>query len=244
MLARIENAVPVTLRGYLRHAYLGLRQARLASVRDCPVCGFHGRFLPSGAPIRPEAMCPSCHSLERQRLVKLWSRGKEDLWRGKRILHFAPETSIRQIFQPLASHYLTADVTPGRADRVLNAEHIALDDASYDVIICFHVLEHVDDAKALAELYRILAPGGTALLMVPIIEGWEQTYQNDAISSPAARQLHYGQFDHLRWYGRDFRSRVTSAGFVLGEYFADGEETVRYSLLPGERLFIASKPRA
>ncbi len=76
------------------------------------------------------------------------------------------------------------DIAPGKADRVLNIEAIASPDASYDCVVCSHVLEHVDDKKALSEIYRVLRPGGVALIMLPVIEGWAKTYENPAVTSP------------------------------------------------------------
>jgi predicted SAM-dependent methyltransferase len=84
-------------------------------------------------------------------------------------------------------------------------------------VICNHVLEHVDDRKALTEIMRILAPGGMLVASVPIIEGWDTTYEDVAIKDPEDRALHFGQSDHVRWYGRDFRDRLKAAGFEISE---------------------------
>ena len=124
---------------------------------------------------------------------------------------------------------------------MLNLENIELPDASVDVVVANHVLEHVDDHRALGELFRILRPGGRLIATVPIVEGWERTYEDPTIDDPARRAAHFGQWDHVRYYGRDFRERITGAGFTLQEFAATGDQAVRHSLLRGERVFIGLK---
>ena len=105
-----------------------------------------------------------------------------------------------------------ANRAASRAMRVLDIQAIAVPDASYDCVVCSHVLEHADDAKALCEIYRVLKPGGVALIMLPVIEGWATTYENPAVTSPEDRKKrHYGQADHVRYYGADMRNRIMGA---------------------------------
>jgi len=104
------------------------------------------------------------------------------------------------------------------------------------------VLEHVDDAKALSEIYRVLKPGGVALIMLPVIEGWSTTYENPRVTTPEERKRHYGQSDHVRYYGADIRERIKRAGFALDEFTAEGEDVLTYALQRGEKVFIATKP--
>jgi len=90
---------------------------------------------------------------------------------------------------------------------------IDLPDECVDLVLCLHVLEHVDDdRRAMAEVHRILRPSGHFIVMVPIEEGWEVTYENPKVVSPRQRLLHFGQEDHVRFYGRDIRNRLTAAG--------------------------------
>ena len=209
--------------------------------RECPVCRYQGRFIAFGDPPRWDASCPSCRSLERHRLFKLFLDRHPELVRGT-VIHFAPERSIAKLLRAHDSDYRSADVVPGRADLTLDIEAIDLSDDSVDLIVCSHVLEHVDDAKALAEFRRCLKPGGAAILMVPIVEGWRRTYENPAVTSEGDRLLHFGQHNHVRYYGADFRERVRAAGFELEEMTATGEECVRYSVVPGETIFLARSP--
>lgn len=210
--------------------------------RVCNICGYEGYFSPAGRGTRIDAKCPRCRSGERYRLFKLWLDRNSERLRGKDILHFAPEKSMTLLIKPLAKSYRTADIQPGRADMVMNIEAIDLPDASLDCVVCSHVLEHVDDKKALGEIYRVLKPGGTAVIMIPVIEGWAKTYENPVHVSNEDRTLHYGQYDHVRWYGADVRGRILAAGFKLNEFTAEGEAVVRHGLLRGEKVFVATKP--
>jgi len=211
--------------------------------RTCNICGYQGRFQAAGKPKRIDARCPKCGAAERYRLLALWLDRHGGFLRDANVLHFAPEAGLTALLKRWVGRYESADIMPGRADRVLNIEAIAVPDASYDGVVCSHVLEHVDDAKALKEIYRVLKPGGVALIMLPIIEGWARTYENPRVSTPEERKRHYGQSDHIRYYGADVRDRIKAAGFVLDEFTAEGEDVLTYALQRGEKVFIATKPR-
>jgi SAM-dependent methyltransferase len=172
--------------------------------------------------------------------LKLWvDRAGGSIARG-RAIHFAPEPAVVGFLSKLATEYVTADIEAGKADVVRNIEKIAEPDQSFSLVVCSHVLEHVDDRKALQELRRILGPNGTMILMVPIVEGWDTTYENPAAVSAADRELYFGQSDHVRYYGRDFRQRVREAGFALAEFTATEPDVSRYSISRGEKVFIAT----
>ena len=128
------------------------------------------------------------------------------------------------------------------ADVKLDMESIDVDDEQYDIIIASHVLEHVDDKKASSELLRVLVDGGIFVCQVPIVEGWESTYEDDSITSEEDRWLHFGQGDHVRYYGADFRERISASGLILkNEYTSEGEDVIRYGLLRGEKTFVFQK---
>jgi SAM-dependent methyltransferase len=209
--------------------------------RDCNICGYSGLFRASGLPPRFDAECPSCRSLERHRHQMLWIKQNEDKLRNKRLLHFAPEPVMRRIYGALAVSYLSADIA-GYADRVLNIEAIDMPDESWDVVVANHVLEHVDDRKALAEIRRILAPGGFAILSFPLALGFEQTYENPAITSRADRELHFGQWDHIRYYGADAADRIAAAGFEVETFSATEPHVHLHATTRSSREFIAHKP--
>ena len=139
------------------------------------------------------------------------------------------------------ANYQTADVC-APADLKLDIESIDLPDSSRGAIICSHVLEHVDDAKALREVHRVLGKAGILIVMVPIVEGWDRTFEDPTISDPDSRAIHVGQWDHVRYYGRDFRTRLSNAGFgMIEEYTAGGIDVATYALLRGEKVFVCHK---
>lgn len=210
--------------------------------KTCPCCDYQGPFETVGSPPRYGALCPKCGSFERHRLLALSDR-KFNYFLGKEVLHFAPEMVIAELVSKKSSKYITADIMDAHADRFLNIEKIEDDDNAWDVIICSHVLEHVDDMKALAELYRVLRENGVLIVMVPIVEGWDKTYENENVHTESERAMHFGQNDHMRYYGRDIRERISSQGFVIEEYTAYGDDVVDYSLLRGEKVFICRKPK-
>lgn len=209
----------------------------------CSCCGFRGRFRQAGLHNRPGAACPRCGTLERHRLFKLALDSSFLNFTDKRVLHFAAEKSLSKfLLRSSPSEYVTANIVPNSGDIRLDIEEIDQPDASFDTVICLHVLEHVDDHKALKEIYRILRPGGSLVAMVPMIEGWEESFEDPCVKRPEERELFFGQCDHLRFYGRDFRDRVRNAGFFLAEFTALGRESTIHGLVRGDKVFCAKKP--
>ncbi len=143
----------------------------------------------------------------------------------------------------MAGTYETADIQSStHTNHVVNIETLDLPDASFDRIVCNHVLEHVDDRAALAELFRVLSPGGLAFVTTPVIEAWAETHEDSSILEPRDRRLNFGQADHIRLYGRDLRDRFRAAGFELGEFVACEPDVRNHGLSRGETVFVARKP--
>lgn len=188
------------------------------SGRVCTICNATAAsFLPFGTPQREEAQCWRCHSLERHRFM--WHYIANEMTSntnlGQSFLHIAPEACISQrLRDAIGAGYLTADLFASNVDVQMDITNIQLAENSFDSIYCSHVLEHVeDDHKAMTELFRVLKPGGTALLAVPISR--QETYEDPTIVLPEERLKAFGQIDHLRVYGLDFEDRVASAGFQV-----------------------------
>jgi SAM-dependent methyltransferase len=184
----------------------------------CPVCGrSSSRFMPFGNPPRPNAECVWCGAKERHRFVWLfWLSGGTDLFAripDRKFLHVAPEIFFeRKLRDLIGGGYVTADFSASYADIRMDIQDIQFGDDTFDIIYCSHVLEHVeDDRKAISEFYRILKPGGWAVLMVP--DYLEKTIEDPTITDPRERLRLFRQTDHVRLYGPDFVERLREAGF-------------------------------
>jgi len=195
----------------------GKRLRRLLSLvikqRRCPFCGWFGfRFEPFGnrKTYRLDAQCPICHSLERHRAVFLLL--KDQIPRGQRTLHFAPEGLVVPWLVSLSSDYINADLYHP-AMRRMDITAIDLPDQDRSLIWCSHVMEHIpDDTQALRELYRVLKAGGLLMLQVPI--AGEHTFEDDSVQTDDGRLEHFLQEDHVRLYGLDFAERIRKVGFT------------------------------
>jgi SAM-dependent methyltransferase len=186
----------------------------------CPCCGGRfSRFLPAGAPAR-DAACPRCNSLERQRLLYLYLQERTPLFTQRlRVLHFAPEDCLQPALASLPNlDYVSADLAPGSASMTMDITRIAFPDASFDAVLCSHVLEHVpDDRRAMRELRRVLRPQGWAILQVPLDPARAATFEDFSVTDEAGRERLFGQRDHVRVYGRDYPERLRAAGFAVDE---------------------------
>lgn len=184
----------------------------------CPICGGRYRkFLPGGVKLRPNAKCPGCGSLERDRLLwivleYLWKTHK--ISKGGHLLHVAPESMLAKKFKQNYD-YLSVDLDGSRAMQAMDITDINLPDCQFDAIVCNHVLEHIpDDTKAMSELYRVLKPGGWASLQIP--RGTQEDTEEDlSITDPEERERLYGNKEHVRRYGKDYQLRLEKAGFEV-----------------------------
>lgn len=246
--ARFENHR--LTRALVRRASLGLRRALLGgSARHCPVCGERAsRFFAFGGSNRPNAWCPFCEALERTRLNWIYLERGTDLGDGrpKRLLHLAPEESLARRFRTLRNvQYVSADLEHGDILFRTDITDLALPDASFDVIFCAHVLEHVgDDRRALREMRRVLTPGGYALLPVPPIRV-AVTEEDPTLTDPEERRRRFGHPEHVRRCGRDYPERIREAGFrvtVLSAKDVVGAENVDYyGVASGDEIIRADR---
>jgi SAM-dependent methyltransferase len=198
--------------------------------------------MPSIRPVGPNranARCPNCGARDRQRYLWLYLERKTNLLVDPlRVLHFAPERIFEEWLgsQPNLD-YVSTDLQRARAMVKADITDLPFPDDSFDVVLCSHVLEHVaEDRKAMRELYRVLRPGGWALVLVPIDFSRGETFEDPAIVAPADRERAFGQADHVRIYGRDFTTRLEEAGFTVRveDYIRElgDAEVRRYGLRP------------
>lgn len=207
------------------------------------------KFLPYGYENQREnVLSPSTLSLERHRLLWLYLKNETDFFStSKKMLHFAPEQAFYKRFRKMKNlAYTTTDLNSPLADVKADICNLPFKDNSYDVIFCNHVLEHIpDDSKAMQELYRVLKPGGMAILQVPQELNREHTFEDDSVTDPKERAKIFGQYDHVRVYGRDYFNKLRSIGFEVKEvdYTSQlsDEEIDKYRLAKGEILPVCRK---
>ncbi|RZS91963.1 class I SAM-dependent methyltransferase [Aquimarina brevivitae] len=208
------------------------------------------KFLPYGyVKQRDNVLSPSTFSLERHRLLWLYLKKETSFFsKPAKVLHFAPEQAFFKRFKKLKHlDYTTTDLNSPLADIKADICDLPFKENSFDIILCNHVLEHIpDDTAAMRELYRILKPGGMAILQIPQDLSRATTFEDDSITDPKKRTEIFGQYDHVRVYGRDYFNKLRSIGFQVEEvdYTAtlSPEEVSKYALAQGEIIPVCYKP--
>lgn len=235
--------------------------------KSCVVCGHHvWRFMPYRRGSRDVAPlmqaldcvgsdvdqfeCPRCGAHDRERHLFLYLKCSGVLARmhGRNILHFAPEKHLSNLIRAQEpAEYVQADLYPN-APSVQRVDLLAMPfaNASYDVFIANHVLEHVPDAAvALAEIFRVLKPGGEAILQTPYSRKLRHTWEDPGIDTPKARLHAHGQEDHVRLFGCDIFDTIAAAGFESNvRQHADllqGYDPATYGVNPDEPFFLFRK---
>jgi SAM-dependent methyltransferase len=208
-------------------------------------------FLPYGyGNQRNNVLSPSTLSLERHRLLWLYLRNETDFFTStvkKKVLHFAPEQAFYKIFKAQKNiDYTTTDLLSPLADVKADICNLPFADNSYDIIFCNHVLEHIpDDTRAMQELYRVLKPNGMGIFQIPQDLSRATTYADDNITDPKERATIFGQYDHVRIYGRDYFDKLRSIGFkVVEENYTSrisAELVEKYCLAKGEIIPVCYK---
>ena len=220
---------------------------------------------------RNNVLSPSTLSLERHRLLWLYLNEETDFFKSElvsdssftntkriklrdaetnsalKVLHFAPEQAFYKLFRNQKNlDYITTDLFSPLADVKADICNLPFEDNQYDVILCNHVLEHIpDDTKAMQELYRVLKPGGMAILQIPQDLSRATTFADDSITDQKERAKIFGQYDHVRIYGRDYFDKLRSIGFkVIEEDYTNKiapELVEKYCLAKGEIIPVCFK---
>ncbi|MFZ6013061.1 MAG: class I SAM-dependent methyltransferase [Bacteroidota bacterium] len=252
LIAFIIRYVP---RKYLqRIGGLGLKVLGLfyaGSAVTCPICTkSYRKFLPYGRiNPRPNALCPNCLSLERHRLIWLYLQKKTNFFeKPLHVLHIAPEACFIKRFENLhGNQYITADIESPLAKVKMDIHQIPFEENTFDVVLCNHVLEHVEsDLKAMSEINRVLKPGGFSVLQVPFFNPIPDiTIEDPTITDPRAREKAFGQDDHVRKYGKDYAKRIERAGMrAVEDQFVnelDDATRTKFGLVKGETLYCGVK---
>lgn len=230
---------------------------------ECPFCGFHSKDLallgidsPAarkyetiGMGIRP-GMCWKCRAKDKEKLLFLYLRDTAKIFDGHplRLLHIAPENIIAQRILPMESiDYICGDffakgyMYPPYV-RNMNVLNLLLPNEDFDIVMCNHVLEHIeDDRKAMRELYRVLRKGGIGILQVPMSKILEKTLENPNVQTPKEKLEVFGQIDHVRLYGKDYKERLEESGFRVELVHFPADLTEKYGLDKNEDLYICHK---
>lgn len=207
------------------------------------------KFLPYGYEnVRENVLSPSTLSLERHRLFWLYLKNKTRFFADPlKVLHFAPEQAFYKRFRKMKNlDYTTTDLNSPLADIKADICALPFQENEFDFLICNHVLEHIpDDTKAMQELYRILKPGGTAIIQVPYDDDRKTTFEDNSITDPKERAKIFGQYDHVRVYGMDYFDKLRAVGFNVKaiDYTAELSEADidTYRLAKGELLPVCTK---
>lgn len=209
------------------------------------------KFLPYGyGKQRENALSPSTLSLERHRLLWLFLQDETDFFiatKKLKTLHIAPEQCFLKLFKHQKNlNYITADLESPIADVKADICNLPFKEESFDVIFCNHVLEHIaDDNKAMQELYRVMKKGGFGIFQIPQDLSREETFEDNSITDKKERAKIFGQYDHVRVYGKDYFDKLRSVGFEVKEVDYTKkiapEKQERYCLMKGEILPVCYK---
>lgn len=200
-----------------------------------------------GAGRRENARCPRCNSSSRERFIYLFLKRTYSHFGQGRIVHIAPERKLQEVLlKEYGQSYTSLDIESSRAEIKADVQDLPFENETFETVVCSHVLEHVpDDYRAMREFFRVLKPEGTLITAVPFSPIISETFEDTSIITPTDRERVFGQSDHVRIYGTDFKSRLEKSGFsvsdILPTSVATPEEIQRYALNPIEPLFIARK---
>ena len=191
---------------------------------------------------RNNALCPTCKSLERHRFVVFYF--DKNKYNFERMLHIAPENQLTKLFKSISKNYVCADIDPSKY-KIPNM--IKLDVTNipfknmFDFIFASHILEHIiDDRKAMKEIYNALVLNGKFITLVPQKLKMKTTYEDNSIVTEGGRLKHFGQKDHVRWYGLDFSQRLKDVGFYIKIHYIEAIEQDINDIICDEKYQLAN----
>ena len=209
------------------------------------------KFLPYGyVKQRENALSPSTLSLERHRLMWLFLKDNTNFFTAAKklkVLHIAPEQCFLDIFRKQQNlNYITSDLESPIADVKADICDLPFKENEFDIVFCNHVLEHIsNDTKAIQELYRVLKPGGFGIFQIPQDLSKAITFEDNTITDRKERAKLFGQYDHVRVYGRDYFDKLRSIGFKVDEVDYTKKITLdkieKYCLMQNEILPVCYK---
>lgn len=211
------------------------------------------KYKVAGGGYKKNAQCPNCLSVDRSRLLYLFFKLRTNVYKNKTaILHISPNKEIAGVLTGDTITQTVGSIEPEMYQEFnaiyQDVQKMDFPDKSFDVVICCHVIEHVDnDRQAMAEIFRVLKPGGFAVLQVPLAINLETTIEDKTLATDKERKLKFGQTDHVRLYGLDYLEKLKSVGFRVAldnpykNKWLPEDELKRHRLDPIEDVIMACK---
>ncbi len=212
---------------------------------NCPICeenfcSYVGSSLGS---------CPGCGAPERSRLLWFFlQHQRPDLLKDSpAVLQIAPDTGLEFRLRRMKEiRYLSGDLQEPEAMVQLDLTNLNLPDQCFDLIICLHVLAHIsNDRRAMREIFRVLRPGGIALIMTPMNSSADKTEEDPSIIDPRERDRAFGEWDFVRVYGLDFTNRLKEAKFEVQVVKPAGqlqEAELKSMGIWNDQIFVCRRP--
>ena len=261
MIYFIKKLIPSSFKIFIRNKIDVIKYR--GDKYQCPICNYRCKqFLTIGLDLevikdkkiigagRRNARCPKCSSNDRERLVFCYIKkiiNKDNILSNAKLLHIAPEKRLMDYIVSLdTNEYVCGDLFAEGYNysgfvKKLDVTNLPFENDYFDLIICNHVLEHIDDdIKAMKEIYRVLKNNGKAIMQVPISFKLEKTFENSKVTSPKQREAIFGQRDHVRIYGKDYFNRLESCGFSV-DVLKLSTEWEYYGTNPKEPLIVVNK---
>ena len=180
------------------------------------------KYTIAGGGYKKNIKCPNCGSVDRTRLLALFFKLRTNVFNKKTdILHISPNKSVANFLSKNSNINLVVGALKPHSfveynPVKLDVQKMEISDNQFDVVICCHVIEHVeDDQSAMREIYRVLKPKGFAVLQVPIALNLAKTLQDKTLKTDRERKIAFGQVDHWRLYGMDYFEKLQDAGFKV-----------------------------
>lgn len=259
MIKFLKQIIPGKIKKvYWRYRKIRYNREIVGDNVNCPLCNSSFNFFASGGmDNRLNVRCHNCQSLERHRLLYLYMDQKLNFFKSSKkikLLHFAPEKSLYQIFSNMSNvDYVPCDLFPDAYNyngniliSKIDMTNIPYPEDTFDFILHNQVLEHIpNDNLAMKELYRVMRINGSGIFQVPIDYSRAVTYEDFSITTPEARKEAFGQHDHVRWYGKDYKDKLIDVGFKVKEDSFVQEfnelDISKYRLTPTELIYFVLK---
>lgn len=244
----------------LKRIYKNLRILKYKGNKyECNICGFNLNAYVSGG-IKNDIMkklsiigggfrdtyrCPNCGSNDRTRLIYFYISKFINVKNDTNILHVAPEIEVEKYLRKKSNFYISTDLFSKNVSLNSDISDLCFKNDFFDLIICNHVLEHVKDLKkALKEIYRVLNKNGLAILQVPISPVLEKTIEAKNNWSNTDKLKNFGQSDHNRLIGLDYKNLLNQIGFKVEKYKwwkNEQYKLIKYGFINNEIIYIAKK---